>query len=260
MLIVTHKYYTEQNRGFTPASCEPNDDYFVLLCLYILGAYFELSDSDGVYNCKLSSDHFEIIITGGTGSHPSLFMSSIMEIKSIAGHASDGKWVYECPCSIIAMMSLFAGGSNKMTALQLTYKSDDDDTESSVILSPSPSHSRKQSIDWLKGLRKVANRFDSHTIINRLITGADDYSLEGEKQFVSYRVKLDIKPYNNYSFFSWTSCFVCLLSIKSLYCDVFNILWAWSLTNHTFSRVVIRKMVSFYTRKNFEIFFTLFSS
>ena len=221
--------------------------------MYILGAYFELSDSDGVYNCKLSSDHFEIIITGGTGNHPSLFMSSIMEIKSIAGHASDGKWVCECPCSIIAMMSLFAGGSNKMTALQLTYKSDDDDTESSVILSPSPSHSRKQSIDWLKGLRKVANRFDSHTIINRLITGADDYSLEGEKQFVSYRVKLDIKPYNNYSFFHGHHVLFAFYPLR-VCIDVFNILWAWSLANHTFSRVVIRKMVSLYS-KNFRDFF-----
>ncbi|XP_003385759.1 PREDICTED: zinc finger FYVE domain-containing protein 21-like [Amphimedon queenslandica] len=101
------------------------------------GAYFELSDADGIHNCKLSSDHFQIIVTGGSGSHPSLLMSSIMEIKSITGHAPDGT------------------PTNKLNGLKLTYRSDTEDGEEiDVTLSPSPSHSRKQSIDWLKGLKK----------------------------------------------------------------------------------------------------------
>lgn len=45
-------------------------------------------------------------------------------------------------------------GPGKLSSLQLTYQNHDGE-EKVVTLSPSPSHSRKQSIDWLKALKKV---------------------------------------------------------------------------------------------------------
>jgi hypothetical protein len=60
-------------------------------------------------------------------------MESILEIKANSSHSSDG--------------------SNRMTGMQLTYKVNGEQ-EKVVTFSPSPSHSRKQSVDWLKGLRK----------------------------------------------------------------------------------------------------------
>ena len=45
-------------------------------------------------------------------------------------------------------------GSSKLSSLQLTYQSHGD--EYTIVFSPSPSHSRKQSLDWLRGLKKVS--------------------------------------------------------------------------------------------------------
>lgn len=47
----------------------------------------------------------------------------------------------------------FTGGGSKLASLTLTHQRDGRDHF--ITLSPSGSHSRKQSIDWLKGLRKV---------------------------------------------------------------------------------------------------------
>ena len=57
---------------------------------------------------------------------------------------------------LLLLLLLLGTPTNKLNGLKLTYKSDTEGgEETDVTLSPSPSHSRKQSIDWLKGLKKV---------------------------------------------------------------------------------------------------------
>lgn len=66
--------------------------FFIFLVLNIfLGAYFKFSDTDQIYNCKLSSNHFDIIVTEG---HPSIHMPSILELKSntLPGHSPEGEY------------------------------------------------------------------------------------------------------------------------------------------------------------------------
>jgi hypothetical protein len=114
------------------SACHSEEEFYKHhLKLLENGAYFQLSDSDRIYNCKLSNNHYEIIISDG---HAPISMESILEIKANSSHSSDG--------------------SNRMTGMQLTYKVNGEQ-EKVVTFSPSPSHSRKQSVDWLKGLRKV---------------------------------------------------------------------------------------------------------
>ncbi len=115
-------------------------------CLY-LGAYFQLSDTEQIHNCTLSSDHQKIIIT----SHEPLFLTSIMEIKSNTSHSPDGNHLVLCV--IVNKCDMFSSLGSRLNSLQLTHQREG--VEQIITLSPSTEHSKKQSIDWLKGLRKV---------------------------------------------------------------------------------------------------------
>ena len=53
------------------------------------GAYFTLSDTSQVHNCKLSSDHGEIVIS----DHTHISMTSIMEVKSNTSSSPESEFV-----------------------------------------------------------------------------------------------------------------------------------------------------------------------
>ena len=56
-------------------------------------------------------------------------------------------------CLIVNTIPFTILGGSKLTSLQLIHQRDGE--EQPITLSPSLSHSKKQSLDWLKGLRKV---------------------------------------------------------------------------------------------------------
>lgn len=127
-------------------TCRSEEEFFQNhLKQLVAGAYFHLSDSPdpGVeYLCKLSSDHNQIIISDG---HLPINMKQILEVKTLstegdggAGHEPGRKR---------------SSSSTKNISLELLYKSGG--LEQKMILSPSVSHSRKASVEWLRSLKKA---------------------------------------------------------------------------------------------------------
>lgn len=62
-----------------------------------------MSDYERVCNCKLSSNHFEIMINEG---HPPIMMSSIIEIKPIMIPSADGNINYFFPPLLMLLQEL----------------------------------------------------------------------------------------------------------------------------------------------------------
>jgi len=118
------------------------------------GAYFHLSDSSdpsAEYNCKLSPDHRQILISD---DHASISMKNILEVKTLTGDEGGD--------SVEGGVSRKRSGSGpKGFSLELVYKSGVQ--EYTIVFTPvhshshqhSHSHSRKQAVEWLRGLKKA---------------------------------------------------------------------------------------------------------
>lgn len=131
--------------------CKTEDDFFQsYLPTLTTGAYFRLSDSsDMEYQCKLSADHRQIIITP---DHHPITMRQILEVKTYVG--DDARQAALTASG--GHTDDTDGGKKKKTSnisLELTYKSGG--LEHKLIISPASSHARKAAVDWLRALKKA---------------------------------------------------------------------------------------------------------